>query len=149
MLSKAKSAVLAVKLLRWICIWYGVQIATKLHEAKYVEIVYGKGEDPPAITGVVSTVMTMVSIFHVALLAVIHSLVKTDLLPSSTLLYATTESAVYLVITLIMSYWIASLVQTKRYFNYRKDGIRAIRAYKEILLWCLFPITASPIFFTT
>ncbi|AUF82208.1 hypothetical protein TetV_116 [Tetraselmis virus 1] len=149
MLSTAKSATLIIKLLRWMCIWYSIRISTKLYEAKYVEIVYGKGEDPPSLTGIITTIVTMILVFHLALLAIVSSAVSAGFLPPSTLRYVITESVVYVVMTVIISLWLANLVQTKRYFNYRKDGIRAIRAYKEILLWLLFPISASPIFFTT
>nr|WRJ69545.1 hypothetical protein TetV2_00096 [Oceanusvirus sp.] len=149
MLSRAKTSTLVVKIVRFIFIWFAIRIATKLHEAKYVELVYGKGEKPPSMNSVLLNLGIMLVLFHVALLAFIHTAVTADLLPRSSLTYAATESGVYIAVTMGMAAWIASLVQSKKYFNYKKDGIRAIRAYKEILLWTIFPLSASPIFFTT
>jgi hypothetical protein len=149
MLSVAKTSTLVVKIVRFVLIWFAFGIATKLHEAKYVEIVYGKGEKPPSMNSVLLNLGIMLVLFHVAMLAFIHTAIPADLLSKSSLTYAATESGVYIVVTMAMAAWIASLVQTKKYFNYKKDGIRAIRAYKELLLWSIFPLSASPIFFTT
>jgi uncharacterized protein YqhQ len=149
MLSPAKSAILVVKILRFGFIWFAIRIATKLHEVSYVEKVYGRGERPPNMSAILTNLAVMLVLFHVALFALIKTAITSDLLPQSTIVYAATESVVYIAVTLAMAFLIAYFVQTKRYFNYKKDGIRAIRAYKEILLWAIFPISASPIFFTT
>lgn len=148
-LSPAKSATLVVKMLRWMFIWMAVRVATRLHEATYVETVYGKKEDPPKFGPVITNIGVLLLLFHVALLAVITTCVDSGIFPGSIKTYAITESVTYMVFIMLVAAYMASLVQTKRYFNYRKDGIRAIRAYKELVLWSVFPISVSPIFFTT
>ena len=148
-LSPAKSATLVVKMLRWLFIWMAVRVATRLHEATYVEAVYGKKEDPPRFGPLITNIGVLLLLFHVALLAVVNTLTDSGAIPRSVKTYALTESAAYMVFIMLVSYYMASLVQTKRYFNYRKDGIRAIRAYKEMVLWSVFPISVSPVFFTT
>eukprot|EP00873_Tetraselmis_striata_P043948 jgi/Tetstr1/464212/TSEL_009017.t1 len=147
--SPAKTATLFVKMIRWMFIWMAVRVATRLHEATYVETVYGKKEDPPQFKPLLLNIGVMLLLFHVALLAVVNTLTDSGTFPKSVKTYALTESAAYMVFIMMVSYYMARLVQTKRYFNYRKDGIRAIRAYKELVLWSVFPISVSPIFFTT
>eukprot|EP00873_Tetraselmis_striata_P033864 jgi/Tetstr1/454128/TSEL_041047.t1 len=135
--------------MRWMFIWLAVRLATRLHEATYVETVYGKKEPPPKFRGCVTNIVVLMIIFHVALLAVVNTMTESGWFPSRLREYVISESLVYMGFMIAASYFIAQLVQTKRYFNYRKDGIRAIRVYKELLIWAVFPISVSPIFFTT
>lgn len=148
-LSPAKSATLTIKLLRWLFIWTAVRVATRLHESAYVETVYGKKQDPPNLNSLVTNFAVILLLFHVALLAIVNTMVDSGAFPKSVKTYALTESVAYMIFIILASLYIASLVQTKRYFNYRKDGLRAVRAYKEMVLWTVFPISVSPIFFTT
>lgn len=148
-LSTAKTATLVVKMLRWLFIWMAVRVATRLHESTYVETVYGKKEDPPRFEPMIINIGVLLLLFHVALLAVVNTLTDSGVFPKSVKTYTLTESAAYMVFIMLVSYYMATLMHSKRYFNYRKDGIRAIRAYKEMVLWSVFPISVSPIFFTT
>ena len=148
-MSPAKSATLVVKILRWLFIWMALRVATRLHEATYVENVYGKKEDPPSFQPMLVNIGLFLVLFHVVMLAVVTTMTDSGVFPRSVKTYAFTESVAYMVFLAIVCYYTATLVQTKRYFNYRKDGIRAIRAYKDLVLWSMFPISLSPIFFTT
>lgn len=148
-LSTAKSATLTIKMLRWLFIWMAIRVATKLHESTYVEKVFGKKEDPPKLNSMITNLVIMLLLFHVAMLAIVNSMVDSGVFPKSVKTYALTESVAYMLFIMLISIYMASLVETKRYFNYRKDGLRAIRAYKEMVLWSVFPISISPIFFTT
>ena len=149
LLTPAKSATLIIKAIRWVFIWMAVRVATRLHESTYVEKVYGKKEDPPRLDMMVTNIAIFLFLFHVAILAVVNTMVGTGGFPKSVRTYTLTESVAYMIFILLVAVYMAWLVQTKRYFNYRKDGLRAIRAYKEMVLWTVFPITVSPIFFTT
>jgi uncharacterized protein YqhQ len=145
----AKPVTLIIKLFRWLCIWSAVRVATKLHESRYVEEVYGRGNDPPTLTPLIVNVMVMLLLYHAVRVAVVQSLTLAGTVSPALRRYTLVESVVYILFIGALAYAIQRMVQTKRYFNYRKDGIRAIRAYKEVLLWAIFPISLSPIFFTT
>lgn len=149
LLNPAKSATLVVKMLRWLFIWMAIRVSTRLHEASYVETVYGRNEKPPPLLPAIVNFFILLSLFHIAMLAIVNSLVGINAIPKSVRSYALTESAAYMLFIGMLSVYIASVVESKRYFNYRKDGIRAIRAFKELVLWSVFPISVSPIFFTT
>lgn len=148
-LTPGQSATMVVKILRVLFIWLAVRVATRLHQATYVETVYGKKEDPPRFAPLVVNIGVMLLLFHVALLAVVNTFAESGVIPKSVKKYAMIESVAYMVLIMAVSYYVALLVQTKRYFNYRKDGIRAIRAYNEIVMWSILPISLSPVFFTT
>lgn len=148
-LTPAKSATLTVKIIRWLFIWMSLRIASRLHGMTYVEELYGKREAPPSFTPLLTNIFVMLLLFHVVMLALINSMVISGLFPSSVSRYALTESVFYIAFIMGLAWYIGRLVQNKTYFKYRMDGLRAIRAYKEIVLWAVFPISVSPIFFTT
>lgn len=148
-LSAAKSATLTIKMIRWLFIWGSLRIATRLHGLVYVEAVYGKREDPPSFDGMLTNLFVMLLLFHVLILAIVHSMVVTGMFTQTVTRYAITESVAYVAFIMAIAWYMGTVVTDKVYFSYRKDGLRAIRAYKELVLWAVFPICISPIFFTT
>lgn len=149
LLPPAKIATLSIKIIRWMFIWLAIRVSTKLHESLYVEQVYGKKEPPPGFYPLITNIATFLAIFHVAILSLVNSMVVAGVFPKSVITYALTESVFYTIFIIMTAALLSSLVATKRYFNYKKDGIRAIRAYKEMMIWIIIPISVSPIFFTT
>ncbi len=149
LLTPAKTATLTIKMIRWLFIWTSLRISTRLHGLTYVEQVYGKREDPPSFDAMLTNLFIMLFLFHVVILAIIHSMVVSGMLPSTVTRYAITESVAYVVFVMAIAWYVGTLVHDKVYFSYRKDGLRAIRAYKELVIWAVFPICVSPIFFTT
>ena len=148
-LSPAKTATLTIKMLRFLFIVSAIRLAGRLHESTYVEQVLGKNKRPPKLDGLVLSLGVLLLLFHVAMLAIVNTMVGAGAFPKSVRSYALTESAAYMLYIMLVAFYMASLVQGKEYFNYKKDGTRAIRAYTKLMVWSVFPISVSPIFFTT
>lgn len=148
-ITAAKSATIVIKLIRFAFIWLAVRIATRLHEARYFERVYGEDKKPPSLNSVVTNIIILLIVFHVSILALVSTLANKNILPRTVVIYALTESVVYTAFVAFIAYTVGKMVMKKTYFDYKNSGVRAIRAYRELVMWCLFPISLSPIFFTT
>jgi hypothetical protein len=67
----------------------------------------------------------------------------------SVLSFVFAESLVYTVFVLVIGFFLTRIVAQKRYINYRDDGLRALRALREMLMAIVVPISLTPTMFAT
>lgn len=145
----ARVYVFLIKLLRLLFIWMSLRVAARMQEAAYIEAVYGRDEPPPSMTGMLTTIAQFMVLFHAVLLTTVKVLVINKQLGSRTWDLAWQESVVYVLFVLGMAALVGHYVSTKKYFNYKEDGIRAIRAYRDIVILLVLPVALSPLLFSS
>lgn len=129
----------AFKVLHVAGAWLSAFMAAKIFQDRYIEQVYMKKGDPPPLAGMLMTFLMLHLLFSaivfmmVAVLAyvVMHEdrpmLVKRGMLVSLDL-------GCEIIGTMILGSVLANIMTNKRLFSYRYEGLRAIRAYREVLV---------------
>jgi hypothetical protein len=140
--------VYAVKIFRLVAIYVSVALATRIHEAQYVETVYGKGLDPPRLNSINVNVALMLLFVNCFVWIALHiGRQAKQYVTDETYYYLVSETFFYTALTLIAGYLIANVVSHKKYFNYRRDGLRAIRAFRDLVMAVVVPVGLSPFYF--
>ena len=128
------------KVLRMVFSYASLLIAKNFSAQIYMEKVLVNGDNPPALTNLlflyIIVEVIMVVIFLALLMAVDHSF-KLGLLNEEDNLLITYIVPDYIIsIMLIISIGtiIGNKMYMKKYFLYKDDGLRAIRAYSEMML---------------
>jgi hypothetical protein len=146
-------ALYAIKLARLLLMYCAISIAVRISEADYVERVYGRNEPPPSLWSVLLTIAAFILVFDALLLALLRALGDVSKSPTfgnpGFRRFVMLESAIYTAFVLTVGYWVMTLVAKKKYFNYKMDGLRALRAMKEIVMALVVPFSVTPIFFST
>ena len=130
-----------VKILRVVFIWAALYISSKLFEQMYMKQVYTQNKEPPNLMimlGIFLLIDLAMNAFLVVVLFLVMYLFKT---PVNMFVVDETFIKKYLVdyfahgiICAIIALIMASIVQKKRYFKYKLEGPRAIRAYQEVIM---------------
>jgi hypothetical protein len=141
-----------IKLARLATLYAATAIAVRVQEAKYVEEVYGRGKKPPSLNQFLLILACFMVVFDAVLLALVKALgemgVKT-FAKKKVLTFVLVESFVYTLFVLVVGFFLTRIVAQKRYINYRDDGLRALRAMREMLMAIVVPISMTPTIFVT
>jgi len=128
------------KIIRMIFSYASLLIAKNFSAQIYMEKVLVNGDNPPALTNLlflyIIVEVIMVVIFLGLLMAVDHSF-KLNMLNDEDNLLTTFILPDYIIsVMLIISIGsiIGNKMYIKKYFLYKDDGMRAIRAYSEMML---------------
>lgn len=138
----------AVKCFRLLGIYVALSIAIRFHEADYVEQVYGKALDPPRLNTITVSVALMMLLINALIATTLYiGNANGGMVSSEVFQYLLSETFFYTVLTVLVGFLIANVISQKKYFNYKKDGLRAIRAFKEMVLSVVVPIGLCPVHF--
>lgn len=129
----------AYKVLHVAGAWLSAYMAAKIFQDKYIEQVYMKKGDPPPLAGMLTTFIVLHILFSgvvflmVSVLAylVMHEdrpqLVKRGMLVGL-------DTGCEIICTMILGTIMANVMTNKRYFSYRYEGLRCVRAFREVLV---------------
>lgn len=136
-----------VKAARLATIYVAAALAVRVQEAKYVEEVYGKGKNPPSLTGFLLVLLAFMLVFDVVILGAVKVLgdvgVK-SFANKSVVSFIQAESLIYTLFVGGVGFFLARIVAHKKYINYKEDGLRAMRAMREMLMAIILPISLTP-----
>ena len=115
-------------------------IAKNMHSQIYAEKVYVKQESPPKLINMLFVFIGIEVVFTVVTISLIGALMAN--VPGFKLSIDIWEIVnafaqdyvIYLISILTHGAILASAMYSKKYFLYKDDGLRAIRAYSDILL---------------
>lgn len=128
---------LAFKTMRTSTAWLAAYMANKMHQEKYIDLVYMKKEEAPALSGMLMSYLMFHMIISLILLAAIMAisflLTKDKKLLWSRAILMLFDFGVELVLTAFMGLIIADVISRKKYFAYKFEGLRAARAFREIM----------------
>lgn len=143
----------AIKGVRLILIWVAVTVAARLFETDYVEMVYAKGEPAPNLQLMIVTVTIAMLVFNLLLAAGMVAFTsdfmgKREFFQFNKTVIQTSalDSVIHTMIVIIGGLIVTGIVKKKKYFSYQTEGVRAIRAAKEIILAFAVPFMIIPYF---
>lgn len=151
---KGKGALYLFKGLRIILLWFATTIGARLFESEYIEKVYGRGERPPDLTMLLSWIVAAVMVFNTLLIAGM-TLLSSEFSSGSVVFsrkyisIVAVDGFVHAGVLVFMGFLVTSTVQQKKYFAYRTEGARAIRATKELIMAVAVPFLMLPYFIKT
>jgi hypothetical protein len=129
-------AILFTKASRSLLAWLSAYLAAKLFQDKYTQEVYVDRVAPSGLTGYVVYFAMFQAAFAaltVSVMAGITYILAGNRSELGVLLwYAGLDAVLELALGTLILYSIANTMQTKKYFNYRYEGLRAIRALRNI-----------------
>ena len=128
---------LAFKTTRTSTAWLAAFMANKAQQELYISQVYLNQSAPPSLTKMLTTYL----IFHIVLsltamagiLALSFVLTADRKLLWMRMMVMLLDFAVELLMTTFMGLIIADILMRKQYFSYQFEGLRATRAYRELL----------------
>jgi hypothetical protein len=130
----------AVKLVRAVIAYVCQEISKNMTSQVYLEKVLVKGENPPQLTNQIWLAHGIEVALTIVLIALLYSGIKVmRVFPSMGnslyIEYIFLDLMVYIGVCLAIGTIIASKMYSKKYFLYKDDGLRAIRALCDIVVW--------------
>lgn len=128
-------------------------LTEKLFLEMYMKKVYAENSDPPSIykmLGILLLIDIGFTLFLVTVLVLLMYIFdspgKNFVINSNLIITFLLDLGIYLFFVLMISMIIGSIIQMKRYFRYKTEGLRGIRAFKEIVLGVAGSLTFIPFF---
>lgn len=113
-------------------------MAAKIHQEKYIDLVFMKKGDPPPLSGMLGTFMMLYLLFAGIVFGAISALAYFMTEPKEGFMKRAMlgglDIGCEVVATMMLGMVIANVMTNKKYFSYRFEGLRGIRAYREILV---------------
>lgn len=138
---------MGLKAMRLLIAWIGLEVATNYMSQIYVEKVFVDQENPQhlfylmliwAVIDLFFNILIMLTLYILKM----YGMVTQDLIVIYMLdMFAVTA-------TMLLTGWIISSVMfKKKYFGYREDGLRGIRAFREIMFYLFLTFGSLPLGF--
>lgn len=125
--------VMGLKVLRILIMYFSLSIATNYMSQIYMEKVLVNNENPPPLTNYVYLFFAIDAFLNVFLLLAVKLLINFGVLHSSVLVSYLKDYLMCSGILFTLSWLTTRVVQSKKYFLYKDDGLRAIRANESIV----------------
>jgi len=142
-----------IKGLRILFTYIALFLATRVFSPIYEEIVYDQKKLPPALWKYLFIFLGFDAAFNVFLIVVLfllQFLFKTDdnsFIIDKYLFYKyLTDYAFSMVVLMVMGALVAKVMMDKKYFKYKYEGLRAIRAFESVLFYIAIPLYLFPYF---
>lgn len=140
----------AVKLIRAVIAYVSQAISKNMTSQVYLEKVLVKGENPPALTNQIFLAQGFEVGLTVILVILLYSAIKVmRLFPTMGnelyIEYIFLDLILYILLCMAIGTIIARTMFSKKYFLYKDDGLRAIRALCDINIWINIMLTLIPL----
>lgn len=135
-------ALYVLKLLQFGLLVGAIFLTEKIFSNMYMERVYANNGDPPDLMimlAICIAIYTAFTLFLATVLFLIHLIVEkhgirnfvinVDLIKKYLIDYAASTLLLFILLSIICSY-----MQSKKYFRYKTEGLRAIRAFGDIIM---------------
>jgi hypothetical protein len=110
----------------------------------YTENVLVNNSDPPSLTNLILLFLMIDIILNFIIILILFLLLKINVIDQKVLKTFVLEYILILIVMTIPLYFIASIMYSKKYFLYKDDGLRGIRALKQICLLFIFIYYSLP-----
>lgn len=142
-----------IKLLRILFVWASLHFAEHVFQLWYARTVYGKNEDPPSPVTMIGIFLLIDMTMNLSLMAILFVVMKmfdtssgrfpinASFLKAYAVDYLCVTAALFVITAVI-----AQVVQTKKYFRYRYEGDRGIRALQTISFYVAVVLLLIPFF---
>lgn len=129
-----------LKLINYLFLYVSLYLTDRLFSEQYMKKVYGEETNPPNILQfpfLSLSIQSGFSFFLFIILILLMTIFKKENNTFAINWYVIKTYLFDFILTLIMisvvSIIVGMIIQKKKYFRYKTEGLRAIRAYKEIL----------------
>ena len=146
-------AIYALKLVVYGFIAASLFLSERIFSEMYMKSVYGNGENPPDLlkfVGIFLGVNIALTLFLVTILVLLWYIFKN---PSNNFIINPhliktflMDFAIIMVLLILFAIIIGMTIQKKKYFRYKTEGLRGVRALKEIMLGVGALISMMPYF---
>lgn len=144
----------ALKLINYGFLFLSLYMAEKLFSEMYMKKVYAEQIAPPALQTFLLLMLLIHAGFNLFVFVILTLLIILFKRPTNSFFInwylVQTYLLDYIITTVlftIVSVIIGVVMQKKRYFRYKTEGLRAIRAFKEIIQFTSMIIYAMPYFY--
>lgn len=142
-----------IKIVRILFVWISLYLTNRIFEQMYMKKVYTQNKDPPNLLYMLLIFLLIDSALNVFLLVVLLLIMYLFKTPSNTFIVNgyfikkyITDYVASTIITLAIGCIIASVIQKKKYFRYKFEGPRGIRALQEMVMGVACISIAIPFF---
>lgn len=123
-------------------------ISAKLFSETYMEQVYVDKKEAPSLIwmiGIIALMMGGVLLFLCITFYMLHLMfIDNSMFDVANMKEPLIDIACFLALLFVFASLIASIIQCKRYFKYKVEGLRAIRAFGEILVYVSLVLIMIP-----
>jgi hypothetical protein len=125
----------AAKLLRIAITYISLNMATNLMSQVYIEKVLVNNENPQPLEYFIAIAFLIEALLGIVviILATLVQKWKNDIIPSDIWMKLLTDHVFHIIFVGYIGYSIAGVMQNKKYFLYKDDGLRGIRAISSIM----------------
>jgi hypothetical protein len=142
-----------IKAVRIAFTYIALFLTTKVFSPIYEEQVYDKKENPPSLSMFLLIYIGFDLAFNVFIMVVLFLLkflFKTDdnAFPIDKFLFYKymTDYAISMIFVFVIAVLVASIIQSKKYFKYKYEGLRAVRAFQDVVFYIASVIFIFPYF---
>ena len=142
-----------LKLITFVFFYAAFYLAEKLFSEMYMKAVYADGGDPPNLALLIFMTFGLHFAFVLFLLTILmlfYFLFKNNqnnfVISKELIVSYLVDYGLCMLTILLISCIITITVQNKRYFKYKTEGLRAVRATRDIMSKIVFVIFAVPFF---
>jgi hypothetical protein len=146
-------ALYVLKFVHFAILIAALYLTEKLFLEMYMKKVYAENKEPPNIYNMLGILVLIDIGFTLFLLTVLVLLMYINNTPDNSFIInpnlITTfliDYSVFMVFLSLVTLIIGNIIQMKRYFRYKTEGLRGIRAFKDIILGIAFALTLIPFF---
>ena len=142
-----------LKAFSYLCLLAAIYLTEKIFTEMYMKKVFAENKEPPSILTMVGiflafyVVILMVFATILLLLDKIVNAALDDFIINGRVLTAFfMDTVLFIIVLSICLITIGSIMQLKRYFRYKTEGLRAIRAFKTIIIYLALILIFIPFF---
>lgn len=142
-----------IKAVRIVSFQFSMNMATNVFIQKYNSVVYDKKVNPPSLVSYMMIFLgfdLFFNVFLLILLGLLGFLFKTEnnTFPIDSYLYTkfAFDYVVSTIVIILNGILIGSVIKQKKYFRYKTEGERGIRAFEEMMKMSATVITLLPLF---
>lgn len=136
-----------VKIFRVFCIYFILSAAVKIQEREYIVYSVKTPLTPPSFRIMIWTVFGGMVATSVFIFSVVYTMASMGLVMPHIIGQSLTDSISFTAFVSTFTYYVCRLMRTKRYMDYRNNGLKSLRAFRKILMWFIIPFSLSPAMF--
>jgi hypothetical protein len=124
--------------------------AAKTLQDSYIDKVFMKELEPPSLQNMVYTFMLFQAVFGVLIIGIVTTVLYVTTPDKASIKTFVFSSMVDMFLEMVMLggvlWFVAGTMEKKKFFNYRYEGLRAIRALRSLMFKLSFVTMTTPFF---
>lgn len=130
-----------LKLIHFLIFLVSIYLTEKIFSEMYMKKVYAENTDPPRLLIMLVIILALNTGFMLFLITVLYlstillqNFNSHSLIDSNLVMLLIKDAGLYMLLLAIFGSFLGYVIEKKKYFKYKTEGLRTIRAFKEILI---------------